>query len=177
MEPHFNFRPLTEADLTLLWEWLNRPHVTVRWGGPVTLEQVQAKYRPRLGGGPVTPYLACLDGVPVGFIQSYWATQVADEWPQERDPGVMGIDQFLADGERLDRGLGTEMVRQFVSRLFQDPRVTRIQTDPSPDNARAIRCYEKAGFRRQSFVASRDGPALLMTLSQVPGMAKNPADK
>jgi hypothetical protein len=29
------FRLLTEADLLLLWDWLNRPHVAVRWGGPV----------------------------------------------------------------------------------------------------------------------------------------------
>jgi RimJ/RimL family protein N-acetyltransferase len=159
----FAFRPITESDLVLLCEWLNRPHVAVRWGGPFTLEQVQVKYRPRLSGGPVTPYLACLDGVPVGFIQSYWATQVAEEWPEERDPGVMGIDQFLADGARLDRGLGTEMVRQFVTRLLEDPRVTRVQTDPSPDNPRAIRCYEKAGFRQVGLVQTRDGPAVLMT--------------
>jgi hypothetical protein len=67
-EACFVFRLLTEADLLLLWDWLNRPHVAVRWGGSVTLEQVQAKYRPRLHGGAVTPYLAYLDGVPVGFI-------------------------------------------------------------------------------------------------------------
>ena len=58
----------------------------------------------------------------------------------------MGIDLFLADAGRLNQGLGTEMVRQFVARLFEDPRVTRVQTDQSPDNPRAIRCYEKAGF-------------------------------
>jgi RimJ/RimL family protein N-acetyltransferase len=159
----WTFERLTEADWSRLWEWLNRPHVAARWGGPITLDRVRAKYRPRLGvGSPVTPYFARLDGVPVGFIQSYWATQVGDEWPEERDPGVVGIDQFLADDQRLDRGLGTEMVRQFVTRLFEDRRVTRIQTDPSPDNDRAIRCYETAGFRRHGLVAKRDGPALLM---------------
>jgi RimJ/RimL family protein N-acetyltransferase len=105
---------------------MNRPHVAARWVGPITLERVQAKYRPRLAGGPVRPYLACLNDVPVGFIQSYWATQVAAEWPEERDPGVMGIDLFLADAGRLNQGLGTEMVRQFVARLFEDPRVTEI---------------------------------------------------
>ena len=62
----------------------------------------------------------------------------------------MGIDLFLADAGRLNQGLGTEMVRQFVARLFEDPRVTRVQTDPSPDNPRAIRCYEKAGFSRRA---------------------------
>ena len=35
-------------------------------------------------------------------------------------------------------------------------------TDPDPDNGRAIRAYEKAGFQRETIVETRDGPALLM---------------
>ena len=54
------------------------------------------------------------------------------------------------------------MVRAFVAHLFADPAVTRIQTDPSPLNARAIRCYEKAGFRRVGEVDTPDGQELLM---------------
>ena len=40
--------------------------------------------------------------------------------------------------------------------------VTEIQTDPSPSNLRAIRCYEKAGFERQGTVTTPDGPAVYM---------------
>ena len=43
------------------------------------------------------------------------------------------------------KGLGTKLVRALVELLFNDPEVTKIQTDPSPSNLRAIRCYEKAG--------------------------------
>jgi RimJ/RimL family protein N-acetyltransferase len=54
------------------------------------------------------------------------------------------------------------MVRAFVAELFADPRVTRVQADPSPLNLRAIRCYEKAGFLRVREVVTPDGPAVLM---------------
>jgi aminoglycoside 6'-N-acetyltransferase-1b len=54
------------------------------------------------------------------------------------------------------------MVRAFVQFLFADPAVTRIQTDPTPENRRAIRCYEKAGFRAIGEVNTPDGRALLM---------------
>ncbi|EMA8099423.1 aminoglycoside N-acetyltransferase AAC(6')-IIc, partial [Enterobacter hormaechei] len=37
-----------------------------------------------------------------------------------------------------------------------------IQTDPSPSNLRAIRCYEKAGFERQGTVTTPYGPAVYM---------------
>ena len=44
--------------------------------------------------------------------------------------------------------------------LFSDPAVTRIQTDPSPDNHRAIRSYEKAGFRAVKTITTPAGPAM-----------------
>ena len=99
----------------------------------------------------------------IGYIQSNVVKDGSDGWsPGEHDPGAPGIDQFLADETQLGRGLGTRMIRSFVAQLFADPGVTRVQTDPSPQNARAIRCYEKAGFRRVAEVDTPDGRALLM---------------
>ena len=77
------------------------------------------------------------------------------------DPGVRGIDQSLANASQLGKGLGTKLVRALVELLFNDPEVTKIQTDPSPSNLRAIRCYEKAGLR-QGTVTTPDGPAVYM---------------
>ena len=45
-----------------------------------------------------------------------------------------------------------------------DPAVTEIRLDPHPDNSRAIRCYEKAGFRNLGEMATPDGPAVMMVL-------------
>ena len=39
-----------------------------------------------------------------------------------------------------------------------------IGLDPSPRNSRAVRCYEKAGFRRVGLIQTPDGPALLMVI-------------
>jgi RimJ/RimL family protein N-acetyltransferase len=47
-----------------------------------------------------------------------------------------------------------------------DPAVTEIRLDPHPDNSRAIRCYEKAGFRNLGEMATPDGPAVMMVLSR-----------
>jgi RimJ/RimL family protein N-acetyltransferase len=165
LAPTWAFKPLTESDLPRLWEWLNRRHVAEHWGGPISLEEMRAKYLPRLGDGPVSPFIAYLGGSPMGFVQSYWATRVPD-WPDERDPGVVGIDQFLADPEQLDRGFGAAMVRAFVATILEDPRVTSVQTDPSLDNQRAIRCYEKAGFRRVANVVGLKGPVVLMKVAR-----------
>ena len=159
----FEFAPLRETDLPMLLDWLNRPHLRKWWGPERTIEDVREKYLPRISGHDAAePYIAWLDGEPVGYIQTYRADAVPGWYPDDPGPGVWGIDQFLADGSRLGMGLGTAMVSQFVDLLFRDPAVTEIRLDPDPNNGRAIRCYEKAGFVRAGEFVSPDGPALLM---------------
>jgi AacA4 family aminoglycoside N(6')-acetyltransferase len=161
------FRPLALGDLAMLHDWLNRAHVVEWWGGDderPTLEQTIAKYAPRVfAEDRVSPFIALLDARPIGYTQSYVAMKSGDGWWEDvTDPGVRGIDQFLCNAHELGQGLGTRMVSAFVDKLFEDARVTRIQTDPMPTNTRAIRCYEKAGFQRTREVDTPDGRALLM---------------
>lgn len=44
--------------------------------------------------------------------------------------------------------------------------ITEVQTDPDPSNLRAIRCYEKVGFRGVDETVTSDGPALLMRIER-----------
>jgi aminoglycoside 6'-N-acetyltransferase Ib len=167
MSSTFSFRPLTRADLPLLHEWLNRPHVAQWWDDQRDLEYVLATFGADLDSPVIRMFISYLDGEPIGYIQVYRVMGADPEWwTEETDPGARGIDQFLANAEQLGQGLGSSMVRQFVAGLFADPEVTRVQTDPSPSNGRAIRAYEKAGFRRVGEVVTPDGPALLMRVGR-----------
>ena len=159
----FIFRSFTRADFSLLAEWVARPHVARWWESPRSVDDIAGEYGPLLGSDIVHPFIAWRDGRPRGFVQSYDVMR-ADPgwWRDETEPGARGIDLFLADESDLGHGLGTEMIAQFVARLFGDPAVTKVQADPSPDNGRAIRAYEKAGFRRAAEIVTPDGPAILM---------------
>ncbi|MDM4436862.1 GNAT family N-acetyltransferase, partial [Klebsiella oxytoca] len=53
-------------------------------------------------------------------------------------------------------------MRQKAASSLTLQQCPKIQTDPSPSNLRAIRCYEKAGFERQGTVTTPDGPAVYM---------------
>ena len=165
-----SFRLLQEIDLPLLHDWIHRPHVAQWWGRDEgqNLEYTKAKYLPRLQeSSSIKAYIALLFGEPIGFIQSYVALGCGGGWwEDETDPGVRGMDQFLCDGDKLDQGIGSRMVAAFVRQLFDDPSVTKVQTDPDPTNVRAIRCYEKARFRSVGKVATPDGPALLMVIER-----------
>ena len=160
-------RLMTEQDLPMLHDWLNRPHIVEWWGGEderPSLEEVLVHYRPRvLAEESVTPYIATLCEEPIGYAQSYVALGSGDGWwEDETDPGVRGIDQSLANPTQLNKGLGTKLVRALVERLFSDPKVTMIQTDPAPNNLQAIRCYEKAGFVQQKIITTPAGQAVYM---------------
>jgi len=152
------------ADMPTLHEWLLRPHAAEWWMPTPSLGEVVDDFTPLTrAGGRDQGYIAFDGDHAIGFIQSYVVKDCGDGWwEDETDPGARGIDQFLANADQLGRGLGTAMVKAFVARLFEDPAVTQVQTDPNPRNARAIRCYEKAGFRAVREVDTPDGRALLM---------------
>ena len=162
-----SLRFMTEHDLPMLHDWLNRSHIVEWWGGEEerpTFDEVLEHYLPRvMAQESVTPYIAMLDEEPIGYAQSYVALGSGDGWwEDETDPGVRGIDQSLANPTQLNKGLGTKLVRALVELLFSDSAVTKIQTDPAPNNHRAVRCYEKAGFVQQKIVTTPDGPAVYM---------------
>ena len=161
---NFTFQPLAPSDLPMFHEWLQRPHVAQWWSYPRTVEEVESEYLPvALGQSTTRAYIAMLDGQPIGFIQSYVVLGSGDcWWEHETDPGARGIDQFLCNADQLNRGLGSAMVAAFTALLLSDPGVTKIQTDPSPDNERAIRSYRRAGFEAVREVDTPDGRALLM---------------
>ncbi len=80
-----------------------------------------------------------LDGEVVGFVQF-------SEEPDE-DYRHADVDILLATRSH-SQGLGTDAMRAITSHLIERRGHHRITLGTSPHNARAIRCYEKAGFRR-----------------------------
>ncbi|MGM9485259.1 GNAT family N-acetyltransferase [Roseateles sp. NT4] len=154
------FTTLTEADLPLLHEWLTRPHIAEWWGPADSVDELREDF---LSGGTTRAFIARSDGEAIGFVQCYVVLGSGEGWwEDETDPGARGIDQFLAHEAQLNQGLGRAMVQAFVDQLFDDPAVTVVQTDPSPNNPRAIRCYAAAGFQAVGEVVTPDGAALLM---------------
>jgi RimJ/RimL family protein N-acetyltransferase len=162
----YQFHPMTAGDLPLMRQWLAMPHVAEWWGEPDT----ELGYiRDMIDGRDTTqPYIFCVDGEPVGYIQ-YWfvghhqnATWIADHpWLAELPADAIGVDLTIGDSDRLAQGIGSGALRAFVNRLLEQGYETII-IDPDPSNARAVRAYEKAGFRAIPRLAGRTGDTLIM---------------
>ena len=52
----------------------------------------------------------------------------------------------MVDAVARGKGIGKEMIRLAVRNAFSDPEVQAVQLNVFPENARARKCYEGAGF-------------------------------
>ena len=67
----------------------------------------------------------------------------------------------IGDAALLSRGVGSAALAAFTRRLHDEGHRT-IVIDPDPANARAVRAYEKAGFRPVPRLEGRTDDALIM---------------
>ena len=154
----YKFRPFSEADFPMIRDWLREPHVVQWWGDA---EDQFALVSGDLVEPAMEQFIVSADGRPFGYVQSYDLSAWPDDSFGAQPSGTPAVDQFIGEPDMIDRGRGSAFMRAFVEQLFA-AGMPRVITDPDPDNGRAIRAYEKAGFQRENIVETREGPALLM---------------
>ena len=121
-------------DVPTVLEVLTHPDVARWWPGE-TFERVRETI---VDDDDVHAFVIDVDGQAVGFIQ----------YAEEPDPEYRhaGIDVALHP-DWHEQGLGTDAVRALVRHLITVRGHHRVTIDPAATNSRAIRCYEKVGFR------------------------------
>lgn len=125
-------RPVEPDDAPALRAALAAPEVAEWWGDvpegfPLTDEPT------------ATRFTVLVDGEPAGMVQYTEETE-----PEYRNAEV---DVFL-DPAHHSRGLGQDVMATIARHLHEERGHHRLVLSAAADNARAIRCYEKAGFRR-----------------------------
>lgn len=154
----YGFRAVTEDDLPIIAAWLAEPHAADWWDDP---ETEIGHIREHIDSEAVEPLIVELNGRPIAYLQSY-DPHLEDDHPYQDQPfGTLGIDITIGPPDMLGIGHGSAIVRQFVEELFAEG-TPRVIIDPDPTNARAIRAYEKAGFKAFDTRTSIYGPALMM---------------
>jgi aminoglycoside 6'-N-acetyltransferase len=157
--PRVRLRPGDQRDAPALCAILAEPEVACWWGAPEPPGEVAAKLR---GDDESVLLVVEAAGQVVGGI----------EYHEENDPMYRhaGIDIYLS-ARGQGQGLGTEAVALLARFLCEQRGHHRLTIDPAAANQRAIRCYEKVGFRRvgvlRQYERGRDGrfhDGLLMDL-------------
>ena len=141
-------RDLEERDVPVMVRWLSDPRVLDYWEGrdhPFDEQMVRETFL----NPEDTDVVCCIaeqNDVPIAYIQFYSDEQELYGYAEELT--FFGIDLFIGEPELWGQGIGTRLISGMVKYLFDEFHADILAIDPHVDNARAIRSYEKAGFRK-----------------------------
>jgi len=139
-------RPIEKKDLPLVLPWWNDPEVMYYADDDpnpsVTLQDLEerhAKEKSEWSKSMARYVIQTKEGKLIGDImyRGYRA---------DVRSAYMGI--FIGEKEYRGQGYGTEAIKLFSEYLFVDKQLHKIAITVSDFNTRAIRAYEKCGFRR-----------------------------
>ena len=150
-----------DEDYLLMSRWLSDERVLAFYEGrdnPQDLAKVRVKYGPRARGqGIPVPCMLVYRGTPVGYMQYYSVgASGAAELGIESTKGIHGVDLFIGLPQLWNKGIGTAALSALVEYLFDELGALRIIIDPHVSNVRAIRSYEKSGFKTIGVLPGRE---------------------
>jgi RimJ/RimL family protein N-acetyltransferase len=142
------FRSFTEEDIQQVVSWIYKSHVLDVWDSAqgVQSDVVEEKYMTRINSDVIDTYIIVINGVDVGLIQTYYIESHQDFGLTNEV--AKGIDLFIGETDYINKGYGTRILKLFLQQyIFHQPEVQCACIDPELYNERAIRTYEKVGFK------------------------------
>ena len=140
-------RPLERADAAVLLPWVNDPEVTrhLLLHRPVNLK-AEEDYIDHLYESEQDVHL----GIVVRETDRLVGGCALHRIDAKNRCASLGI--FLGAKDAWGHGHGTEATRLLVGYAFETLNLNRVWLHVFEDNERAIRCYEKVGFKREGLL-------------------------
>lgn len=145
------FRALDDSDLPLIEVWLNKEHVKRWYEIPhldVTIDDWMCELKERSGEYKWLTHLIVLwEGFPIGLCQYYKCEDSRNEdFGTLPITGAYGIDYLIGEEAYLGRGLGKNMVKLLLERIFSFPDAIRVTADIDRDNKASEKTLLSCGF-------------------------------
>ena len=152
-------RALVDKDKAQLANWLSNPEILQYYEGrdnPFNVEKVEQNF---FGDdGEVMRCLVEFEEISIGYLQFYKVDEKERKiyGYDDSEEIIYGMDQFIGESGYWNKGIGTQFVRLVVAYLMREKGANRIVMDPQVQNERAIRCYEKCGFKKVKLLPKRE---------------------
>ena len=158
----YTFTPLNKSLFPLIENWLKESHLIEFWDDISCWEESYEHYLFRTSPHIVKQFIVYFESQPIGYIQYYFANKLGYDWWLGYPDSVVGIDKYIRNPKYLGHGHGHRMIKAFIQFVCHQYPITKVITDPSPENLRAIKCYEKVGFMAKKNLKTPDEDAVLM---------------
>jgi RimJ/RimL family protein N-acetyltransferase len=135
-------RAVGRSDLPTFVRWVNDPEVTefLLLEQPTSLEEEEMWYEEMLKSKDKVFAIETKDGRLIGTLGL-----INLDWDNRRaDIGIM-----IGEKECWSRGFGTDAITTLLRYMFGELNLNRVSLFTDANNKRALRCYEKCGFRKE----------------------------
>ena len=146
-----SFRLMNDGnDLELMLKWLTDERVLEFYDGrdsKFTAETIREKYTEE--EDDFYRMIIEYDSIPIGYAQMYRVQgELFEEYDYpETEEKIFAMDQFIGEPDYWNKGIGTEYCKAACRYLAEELGADVVILDPHKSNPRAIRAYEKAGFK------------------------------
>lgn len=165
-----SFEALRHEHFEQIAQWINMPHLAPWWseGKYWTVKDIEQKYQSYtrgyklIGDGQKSIYshiILCAKR-PIGYIQYYNTKDFpSTSYHFNTKENSAALDLYIGDPHYIGRNLGADIINKFLA-LYVWVHFDACYLDPQAHNTRAIRAYQKAGFKIIQEI--KDPPITLM---------------
>lgn len=137
-------RHATAADVPLLRRWDKQAHVVAARGNAGGYNwELDLPRNVSWGEFLIAEH----EGRPIGFLQIIDPALEESHYWGAIEPNLRALDIWIGEERDLGRGFGTHMMRLALGHCFAREAVRAVIIDPLRSNVRALKFYERTGFR------------------------------
>ena len=113
----------------------------------LSYEEIVDKYNNKLKNTNQDLFIIKSNNIDIGLIQIYKFKKDISVSILDKYKTIYEYDLFIGEEEYLNRGIGQKIVDEINNILFKKYNADSIILRPFKRNERAIKCYEKCGFK------------------------------
>jgi acetyl CoA:N6-hydroxylysine acetyl transferase len=157
------FRPVElERDLKQLHHWMHQPHVIPFWKLNIPLERYRKHLESFLADSHQRLHIGSLDGVPMSYWETYWATDDILGRYYDAHPDDQGVHLLIGPPAYIGKGYARPLLQTMTEWLFTHQATQRVVAEPDIRNEKMIHIFETCGFRFEKEIQLPDKRAALM---------------
>ena len=155
-----SFQKATKSHKEIIFSWLNEPHVREFWDNTQEhkddiISLINGRKTPSTYcNGKYTYWIASINDHPYAMLMSIQETHEDDIGDLKlshlsQTGHTYGIDYMIGDKAYIGKGYGAQTLDKFIYFLGDefDKKADTFLIDPTVDNPRAKKVYEKTGFQ------------------------------
>lgn len=147
IERTISFRPASiERDLGRLHAWLGYDHVAEFWDIDRSLPAFRDHLAEKLAAQSLTPYVGCIDHVPMSYWEVYWPTEYELGAYYDAAPTDRAAHVLVGPPEYVGEGYAKALFRTMGTMLFSHPETERVVGEPDAANEIVIHLMKQCGF-------------------------------